>query len=172
METVYPFRLATASPSTSTSFTAKTVTATEPTGDGVHDLFSTDYGFATVHSVPKSLQLVPFGGNSDNETFDMQVWGWNETYDGSLWVPQLLVQLNVTLTSLSGAALGTNLLMADTIALAKGAQDTSLNSLIVTSSDLGPASMLIHLRGVQKIEFEFDLTGTGDQAGCLWRPVD
>jgi hypothetical protein len=177
METCYPVRLATAAPATATSFTAKTLTATEPTGSGVVDLFDANLGLATSHKVPKRLLLVPYGGNSDNETFDFQVWGWSQIHDlgetwHDVWVPQLLLQGNVILTSLSGTSLGANLLMADSIVVAKGAADTSINAPIVTSNDLGPASVTMDLFGVRKIEFEFDLTGTGDQAGLLWRVID
>jgi hypothetical protein len=160
--------------STAANFTAKIPTATEVAhapDTGIHDILHATYGFGYKGSgqMPQYMQIVPFGGNADNETFSMRLWGWNKVHATALWVPQLLCQLDCTLGAGSGAAVETNVLMVDTIAIVTG---TASDSYIQTPANDTQASIIVSLRGCSIVEFDFDLTGTGDQANAYWRTFD
>lgn len=174
--TVTPLRKALTTNSTATSFTAKIPTTTEPTHSetsGIYDLYDSGLGIAVNGRVPKRLLVIPFGGNADDETFSQRVWGWSRTVGAGLWVPQLLAELAVTLGNISGAAIGANMLMADTVVVTYGITDEkTLGVSIMAPANNVPAAAWIDLRGCEKIEFDFDLTGTGDAANCFWRTVD
>ena len=170
-----PLRKALETNSTATSFTAKIPTTTAPTGTGVFDLTDSTYGMGVNGCVPEYLMLLPYGGNDNDETFSMRLWGWSRTIGAegtALWVPQLLVELAVTLSSSSGAAIGTGMLMADTLVATYGITDEKILgvSLMAPANNV-PAAAWVNLRGCQRIEFDFDSTGN-DAQNCFWRPVD
>lgn len=167
------FRLAQTANATATSFTAKTPSATKPSGTGIIDLMDTSLGLHQTGYVSRYAQLVPFGENADNETFDMQLWGWSKAIlaSSTLWVPQLLVEVNVVLGNIAATALGTDHFLADTITIAKG--DTDAPEISPANNYVG--SILVHLRGCELLEFEFDAdAGASASAGanCLYRVVD
>lgn len=169
MSTVRELQAALAANSTATSFSAKIPTVTQPTGAGVWDLLDAsnrnkDGGTA------KYVQLIPYGTDANNETFDMRLWGWNKTADATpVWIPQLLLEVQCTLGNIDAAAIAASHFMVDTIVIVEG--DTAgAEGLINTAADT-PASILVRLRGVELIEFAFDLTG-GAAANCLWRTLD
>lgn len=166
-----PLRKAFAANSTSADFTAKIPTSTKPTGTGVFDLCDSQYGVGTNGLVPQFLQLIPFGGNSNNETFSLRVWGWSQVVNQTaLYIPQLLVELAVTFGSIDGTAIATNMLMADTLVVTYGATDEkTLGTTVISPANDVSASALVHLRGCQFIEFDVDLTGTGDAGNVYWR---
>lgn len=172
--TVTPLRKAFATNATTTSFTAKIPTATEPTGVGVFNLCDREYGVGNANHVPTYLLLIPFGGNSADETFSLRVWGWSQVVNQTqLWIPQLLTELAVTLGSISAAAVAANMLMADTlVATYSGTDEKILGTSLITPANDVSASALIHLRGCQYIEFDVDLTGTGDAGNAFWRTLD
>lgn len=156
--------------STATSFTAKNATTTKPSGAGIFDLLAVDVNVSS-QGMAKFIQLIPFGTNGDNDTFDMQLWGWSKTTDTTpVWVPQLLVELNVVLCAATQGEADTYL--ADTLTIAKGDADASKISPAGTSNFV--ASILVHLRGCELIEFEFDLAGGQEAVSCnsYWRLVD
>ena len=95
--TSIPFRYALVANSESTGFTAFVSTATEPSGAGVFDLMSEELSIGHKgYAVPTYLQLIPFGTNGDNDTFDMRLYGYNATQpanletDTAIYIPQLL----------------------------------------------------------------------------------
>lgn len=170
--TALPLRQAMDANSTATAFTAKIPVATKPSGTGVFDVFAAALGIATAHCLPKFLQVIPFGTDADGETFDLRVWGWSRVLGGNLWVPQLLTQLAVTLGNVSGAAIGTNHFLSDTLVATDGAvADSGTGTSILSPENDTPASALIHLRGCELIEFDFDL-GTAAAANAYWRAMD
>jgi hypothetical protein len=130
-------------------------------------------GFAVDTHMPEFVQLIPFGTNGDNDTFDMRMWGWSKVHLTELWIPQLLLQVNVVLGSASGAAIAADTFLADTLTLVEGSSEKTLADLISTA-DNTPASALVHTHGCQLIEFDFDLAGAqeGVSMNCYWRPVD
>src|SRR3989304_4346054 len=118
--TAYPYRRAVAVNSTSDNFTNKLPTTTKPSGEQVINLFDAKYGIATETYIPKFFNLQPFGDNADGEVFEVRVWGWSKdvtTVATPIWIPQLLLELTVTLGNIAATALGTKNFMADTIAI-------------------------------------------------------
>lgn len=173
--TVTPLRKAVEANSTSSAFTTKIPTLTEPTGAGVFKLTDPLYGVGVDGKVPAYLQLVPFGGNDNNDTFSLRVWGWSKTgYTATpLYIPQLLIELAVTLGSISGTAIAANMLLADTLVVTYGGTaDSSLGNSVISPANDVPANCLVDTRGCEYIEFDFDLTGTGDAANTYWRVTD
>lgn len=175
---VYPFRKAVATNATSSSFTAKIPTATEPTGTGVFNLFDRDMGLAINTRTPDSIQIVPFGANDDNDVFNLRLWGWNKIYSpttgltsATVWVPQLILDLACTLGNISAAAITASNFLCDTIAVTKGPAAGPWRDLITTTTDTA-ASIITHTRGSEKIEFDFDLDTNCDSMNALWRLLD
>ena len=174
MQTAHVFRRAFTTNVVLDSFVGKTPTTTKPSGTGVFDLFSGDYGVATAAWVPEFLQLVAFGDNADNETFDLRLWGWSRdsTHPNPIWVPQHLLQVAVTLGNIAATALGTDNFLADTITVTKGADEESgLGASVIAQANDTPASILVGLRGCELIEFAVDI-GTAAGGNCLWRAVE
>lgn len=170
-----PFRRALTSNSAATSFSAKIPTTTKPTvGSGIINLLDPVYGFGG--SVPDWLELIPFGTDGENDTFNMRVLGWTPTLDTTpVWVPRLLALVAVVLGNIDGSALGTGVFMPDTLTLSKGPADNGpLSSSINSPANDMTASLLLHTRGCTLIEFEFDLAGgqEGVAMNCLWRPAE
>lgn len=161
--------------STSTSFTAKIPTITAKTTNlatGVYDLLDPTLGFTHLaEKTSRFLHIQPFGTNSDNDTFNMRVWGWDKTTDAApVYSPILLAQFAVTLGNISGAAIAADTYMADTIALTYG---DSTTPLVSPANDLS-ASAILHCRGCRYIEFDWDLAGAQEAVSmnAFWRPFD
>ena len=160
--------------STATSFAAKVPTATKPSGTGIFDLL--DYTSIGLHpnrqGMSKFLDIIPFGTAANNVTFDMQVWGWSVTNDATpLWIPQLLLVLNVVCGNITSTAMPTNTFMADTLTVAKG----DANAPKISPATEYSASVLVHLRGCELIEFEFDAdagASASTDCNCYWRVLD
>ncbi len=157
--------------STASSFTALIPTVTEPSGAGVFRLSDIQYGAGCDGHGPKFLQLIPFGGNANNDEFSMRVIGWSKTGLSSapVYVPQLLLELAVVLGNISGSAIAANTFMADTLTVTYGPTDGA--SVISPANDLS-ANAILHIRGCEYIQFDFDMTTGGDHANCFWRAMD
>jgi hypothetical protein len=173
----YPLRRALAANSTASAFTAKVPSATKPGGVGIFDVFDANLGYAIDTKMPKFINLIPYGSDANDETFSMRLWGWSRVEnpgadDHNSWVPILLLQLDVTLGNIAMATVAANHFLADTIAVGKGADEESGSgaSVISTTNDT-PGSILCHLRGVEVIEFDFDMTGAAG-GNCYWRLMD
>lgn len=174
-----PLRRAQSTNSSNASALATLIpTATKPSGTGVIDLQDPDYGYGMkkLDRVPQWLNLIPIGTDANNETFDMQVWGWKRGVsssgdDQAEWTPILLLQLAVTLGNIDASAVyGTNSFMADTLTVTHGQDDagSDLVAPISTAADF-PASCRLHLRGCELVEFEFSNNGkTAATMNCLW----
>jgi hypothetical protein len=162
----FPLRLAKETNSTATAFTAKIPVVTKPSGDGVHNLFDPNYGYATGTWTPDYIQIIPFGTNGDGDTFDARLWGWSKVYSEELWVPQLIAEMSIVLGNISGAAIAANTFLADSITVDIG----TTSGLIQTANDT-PASVLFHVRGCDLLEFDFDLAGAqeGVSMNAYWR---
>lgn len=95
---------------TASSITPPVAMTTEPTGDGVFNMFST-------HTVPLNSAVIAFfGGNSADGTFTARITGWRKI--GTLWIPTPLLTLSGILGAMTGVA-GTGVtasqLLADTL---------------------------------------------------------
>lgn len=165
-----PFRRAFTTNATSSSFTAKVPTATQPSGTGVVDVLDPALGMSSSNQTPAYALLIPFGGAAENLTFDLRLWGWNRITDiqsgtaqtdDFLWIPQLLLELNVTTGNL---LLVTGNYLADTLNWAKGVDDYGIVS---PGNDL-MASISCHIRGCRLLEFDVDMTGAAS-GNCLYR---
>lgn len=173
--TSHPLRKALETNSTASAFTAKIPVAALPTNVGFFNLFDGQYGVGSDGRVPKFLFVQPFGGNANNDTSSMRVWGWSHDVGrGSLWVPHLLVELAVTLGNIDASAIAANMLLADTlVATYSGTDEKSLGTTLISPANDLPASALVHLRGCQYIEFDFSInSGLGDAMNAFWRAVD
>ncbi len=168
--TAYPLRRALTANSAATSFTAKIPVAVKPSGSGVFDLFDRDLGLAVETYMPRGIQIIPFGTDANDETFDLRVWGWSKVHLTDLWIPQMLLDLSVTLGNIAATAIGADHFLADTIVVNEGSAETTSTDLLSTADDT-PASVILNLRGCQLIEFDFDLTGAA-ACNCYFRPVD
>lgn len=165
-----PFRKASSTDATSTSFTAKIPVATEPSGVAIHNLLSEALGWGGGVMVPSHLQLVPYCTAANDITFDFRVFGWNKVAGLSIWVPQLLIDVSVVAGNMAGTVILANSFMADTLTVNDGPADNGLwRSIIDCQEDL-PASIVIHTRGCQYIEFDFDATGA-TAMNVLFRPI-
>lgn len=116
---------------------------------------------------PRRLLVVPFGTDAANETFDMRVWGWSKVSEANLWIPHLIADLAVTLGAIAATEVGANHLLADTIVVTKAEP----NIIVSSPANDTPGFALMHLHGVQFLDFEFKV-GTAAAANCYWRTVD
>lgn len=170
-------RRALATSSTSTGFTAKVPTSTEPTGAGIFDLYDEELGIAKCGRIPRWILLMPFGTDGSNDTFSFRLWGWtqvtcntvNLTGDQNLWVPQLLAEIAVVLGNISFTLIATSHFMADTLTLSKG-----YTGPVNSPANDTPGQIMVDLLGNRKIEFDWDLAGAqeGVAMNCYWRMVD
>lgn len=156
---VYPLRRVLTANTTSSSFTIPIPKATEPSGSGVIDLLSTELGWGLGSMVPSLLQIIPFGVGTDTQTFDMRVYGWSKVASETLYMPSLLIDISAALGPGVGTAIGTDVLVVDTITVNDGPADSSeWRSLIDCQEDM-PASVAVHTRGFRYLSFDFDMTG-------------
>lgn len=162
-------RKAVSANATSATFTGKTPTTTKPSGTGVWDMLAEATGLHLSRSLSKFINLIPYGVGSDTNTFSMRIWGWSKTNDTTpVWIPQLLTEVSCAIsTGTSFANLTASNYCVDTITTVAG--DT--NAQIITPANDIPGSLLLHMRGCELIEFDFDMTGA-TSANCLWRVMD
>lgn len=166
-----PFTHAFATSSAATSFTALNATTTKPltTTAGVFDLEDPIYGRGGC--IPDWLNLVPWGTDADDETFDMRIFGIKPTLDATpVWVPQLLITVSCTLCSVTCTPFVANAFLVDTIVVNKGPADSSEFRSLINTADNTPGSIILNTRGCRFIKFEIDLTGAAG-GNCLWSPV-
>lgn len=169
MPALVPIKKALDTNSTQTTFAGRTVATSAPGGDGVLDLASPALGWGNSLAVPSLLKLVPFGGTTNNNSFDFRVWGWNKVAGTEQYVPQLIVQVTATMGTIPAGALGTSQYLCDTLAVVAG------TSNVVTLSSPGgdlPGYAVINVRSCQWIDFaDFDMTGALN-ANHLVAPVE
>lgn len=170
-----PWRKALSTNSTSTGFTAQVTTTTEPTGTGVLDLLSESLGWGAGAVVPTYVQLIPFGTDGANDTFDMRLWGFHKIAPGTaIYVPELLIDISVILGAATATDIAANTLLADTITVNDGAADNGpWRSFVDAQEDL-VASVLVHTKGCRYLKFDWDLAGGQEAASmnCLIRPFE
>ena len=158
----------------------KTPSNTEPTQtdgtNGIIDL-SGGGGLGVDQESPDGLFILPYGSNAANEDYQMRFWGWRrvsskESGYGDLWIPHLILEIDVTLGDLGGD-LPTGYFMADTITIQDG--DTNYQKKFASATgDLTPAYLLLDPLGAQLIEVEADLDHVGTAAAAaniLYSPI-
>jgi hypothetical protein len=167
--------------STSTGFTAKTATATNPApisstsvADGLvsgkYNLLDPKLGLHQGNNTGRYVNIIPFGTNGNNDTFDMRLWGWRKVSGVDLWIPTLLVQLDVILGDIVATAIAADNYLADTITIDAGDESSPL----ISPENDTPGMASIHLRGCELIEFDWDLAGAqeGVSMNCYWNVFD
>lgn len=160
------FRRALTANSTDTSFASKVATLTEPSGSGVLDMGA---GGALA---PNGVLVVPYGAGNDDTTFAMRIIGWRSITEHSSnqkiteWIPIILVELACTLSTAVGATGGVigGGRMADTLSLVTGNDDISIDFVSPTGNVAAHA--VVDVKGCEKIEFSFDMTGA-TSGNCL-----
>ncbi len=114
--------------------------------------------------------LAFIGKGADDSTFTARVIGWRRTAHGAdipnLWVPKILLEVSVTLSTMIGDAdhslIGTDVRFADTIAITRSVGNTTLDS----PGDNSLATVLFDMFGHEHIEIETAL-GTATEANAL-----
>lgn len=156
------FRKARAANSTASAFASIVPTVTEPTGQGVIEM-------GEAGSSPAALMLVPFGRNSDGDTFKIRVWGWRKVSLGTLWVPTLLLEATCTVSALpgvSGADLTDSDLFCDAITVSVGNENVGYE-LLAPGTDL-IAHILVDAKGCRKVTIDFDIDSGATEMNCLY----
>lgn len=158
---------------TNTSFASIIPTVTEPkgdagtaTGNSVIDCLN---GAAHGAGVPNAVKLVFYGTGNDDTTFSVRLIGWNQIGDDvntNIWVPIILAEFGCTLSATVGIAGRTVVAterFVDTISVITGNAGVGMDVVSPTAEEI--ASAVIDLKGAQKIELSYDMTGaTGANA--------
>lgn len=163
---------ATAVTSASYSSIVATVTAPVPygTGSGTDGVFSTTDGSAP--QAFDTLELSLFGAGSDDNTGSMRVWGfYRDNNTVPLYIPELLVELDGTFSTLTGAATATianSMRFADT--LAAGSADPGRPVILEQSGTANTciARALLDISGYAFIKFD-GKKGTGTNVNAVFR---
>lgn len=152
--------------SSATSFAAKVITTTEPTGTGIIDLRYP--GRFLGHA---KLRLHPYGTGNDDTTFAMRMIGWTYATSGdpdtAVWVPTVLAEVACTLSTAVGVAAKYVIeteRFCDTITKVTG-NDEHLRLVSPTGNVIGYVEL--YCSGVHKVELSFDMTGATD-GNCLY----
>lgn len=184
-EEARPYQKAAAANVVSATFPSRVPTIAEPTGGAVMDLATSFFW------VPVEMLILPYGLGSDNDAFDMRLYGWHHIGNVSpttqvLWVPALIATFTCTICA---AAPGVTLapviateFFCDTIVLKSAVTQplqTDQNATPATQfrgNDLTIASpadnasigwIRTKLLGFEKIEFTFDTTTGTPSMNCL-----
>jgi hypothetical protein len=163
--------------STASSFASKVPTITEPSNDGVIDLFSKSI------LQPKSVKLWFIGLGADNDAFSIRVIGWQRIGSGLapgiLWFPSVICELACVISAAVGVA-GSPVLnterFADTITIVSEptiTADVTRLGTIELNSPTGDliAPAVVPLRGFEKLEFLFDQTTNTPTMNVLYSLV-
>jgi hypothetical protein len=115
------------------------------------------------------------GAGSDNNTYDVQIWGWQMLGSDSTpteWVPTLLSYVTCTLSSMtgvSGQSISNTDRIADTIALATGFNANVSNEVVSPANNTG-AHMMVDVRGFRKVQIEFKMV-SATNGNCIYRAL-
>lgn len=180
MQTTSPLSKAFDVNTTSSAFTSIIPTITEPVGvnpgevgSGIFNLSPSKRG-----SVPDNVLVSFFGAGSDNDTFDVRLWGWDRIGSDpstTLWVPRILATFTCTVSQMVGIA-GAKVINTDRFvdtlvvnAIAPqpfmpGVSETPAAEYIGTIKVFSPANnfrayAVVPLNGCEKLQFDFDMTG-------------
>lgn len=164
------FRKARATNSTDGSFPSRVPTITEPTQDGVIKVCTPPEGLIAQNG----FLAVFYGTGNNNGTFSSRVIGWRALGEVArqtmLWIPVLLVEVQVTLSNVTGVAgmiVGSSERFADTLSLTVG--DAGVSADVVSpANDASIAHIQADLKGFQKLEFIFRIDANVTDMNALW----
>jgi hypothetical protein len=130
-------------------------------GDATSDVFKNlvNQGISSKGGV----QITPIGTDTDDQTFNLRVYGWKAVHRGksdAIWVPINLCEVLCTLgatTGVDGTIIPAAYLFCDTIALVTGNPNISID--INSPADDTIANFIIGLKGAQKLQLRFGISG-------------
>jgi hypothetical protein len=160
----HQYRPARSSNSTDASFPSRVATATQPTGEGVLDLFGLGGGQRV-----QAVKVVPFGSDAANETFKVRVLGWTQTSGSSLWVPSALTELTCTLatpTGVSGHDVADTDFFCDAITIDVGTAAQGVRKVEPVADSMA-AYVILQVEGHDLIELIFDRNASAASANAL-----
>ncbi len=168
------FRKARSVNQTSNGYVSKLPTATEPSGDAGSATGASVIDIAPIGGVGQNgCRCVFYGVGSNNNTFSSRVIGWSSVGDNDvntkLWIPVILVEFAVTLSStpigVAGKTIVATELFADTITLTYGNANVSVD-IVSPAADI-IASAIFDVKGFQKIEFSFTTGASATSCNAL-----
>lgn len=163
---------------TEASFASIVPTLTEPVavnigevGSGIFNLVPGGFG-----KVPDAVLVGFFGAGSDNDTFDVRLWGWDRIGSVTVeWIPRPLASFSCTVsgtTGVAGGAIVNTDRIVDTIVVnaiapqpfipgvdASAAAITRGTIRIMSPANNMMAWAFVPVYGCEKIQFDFDMTG-------------
>lgn len=168
-----PFRLVRSANDSSSAFAAKLPTAAKPWGGGVIDLG----GFGVANQ--NGILLAPFGTGSDGNTFSLRVLAWHWISDPTitkalttLWVPFLLCELSVTLSSanpgVAGTVVGSSNYFAKSISLTTGNANVSAETVSPATGGI-LAHAAADMKGAEMIEVIFSTGSSATDCNALYK---
>jgi hypothetical protein len=127
----------------------------------------------------RELQLIPFGTNSDNDTFNFQVNLWSKTDDGTLHIPfymgGFLATLSGNLEGKEDTAVLDGEYLADTITeIATATWDDATAPLGVRVRSHGSdhvALVQLDTKGFDYASIDFDIATGATGCNMLWRCI-
>lgn len=171
----YPWQRALSTGSTATSFAALLAVQTKPETihSGTTGRYVKDFKSQGVRN-QNTLHIKPFGGNDNNDTFNIRVTGYNFAKNSDpqdpngLWIPDHIATLNCTLSStLPGVAnelVVATEFFADTLTLTSG-----IAILKQGTADVDTASFLVDISGYELVSITFDIDSGADVMNALVR---
>ncbi len=161
-----PLRKAYATNVTSASATSKFPVQVLPSNDGFHQV---SHPGAVAPSI---LGVIPYAVASDDHTFSLRIWGWQECafQVGSkpIYVPRLLLEVDLVCGQAAGTVIESGTLFPDTITDA-GGDDTA--RIVSPGSDAANTigHFLVDLSGSRWIEFDaYKNSGSVTSMNALW----
>lgn len=173
-----PFRRARLVSQTSSGYVAKSPTATEPDGDDGTATGPSVIEFAPLEggAMPGSALILFYGEGANNATFSCRVIGWksilvnNDPTKKRLWIPVTLCEVQVTLSTVvgvAGADVDADDRFADTLALVGTSGNPNVSMEMISPQDNTIASLMVSLKGMQKLELSFDTTSSATNCNAL-----
>lgn len=150
--------------STDATFPVLDETKVEPVGDGIFTMDDMQGGV-----VQNGFRVIPFAKGATNDTYSIRVTGWcindEKGLNQRVWVPMTIVEYACT----SGARVrvfDATEHFADTLVLTTG--DPGVTTDTVSPADDTIAHFMSDMKGVQKLQFTFQI-GTGPtNMNALW----
>lgn len=166
------YKLAMATNSTATSFSALIPTITKPAASATRAVF--DMGKEGLRDL-NTLVVMPFGGNTNNDIINVKVLKWIRVPRTTpvmgapdMYVAEVVCEVQATLSSslpgLADEEVVVAEFLADTLTLTKG-----VAVLFNGTADIDPAYFKCDISGAEIVELVFDLGTGGDTQNALVR---
>jgi hypothetical protein len=148
--------------STDAAYAARLPTATKPARSDTRAVIPRGPGVTDA-----TLEVVPYGTDSDNDVINVIVLGWSRTTNG-LWVPRTVCEVQATLSGtlvgVAGQDVAATEFFADTLSLTSG---TALLRQGTGNQDI--ASFLCDVSGFELVELIFKLGAGAASQNALVR---